>query len=67
MTAINNTETIIERLPEFLNMSFTPGLLLEARKESWRDYRSIRLPIATLFASGALSLMLPGNPWPALR
>jgi len=35
MTAINNTETIAGRLPEFLNMSFSPGLLLEARKESW--------------------------------
>jgi hypothetical protein len=63
MTEINNIETIIERLPEFLNMSLTPGLLLEARKESWQNYRSIGLPIATLFASGALSLMWPGNPW----
>jgi len=34
MTAIYNTETIAGRLPEFLNMSFSPGLLLEARKES---------------------------------
>jgi hypothetical protein len=63
MTAINNTETIIERLPEFLNIPFTPGLLLEARKESWRDYRSFWLPISTIFASGALSLIRPGNPW----
>jgi hypothetical protein len=67
MTAINNTETIIDRLPEFLNMSLTPGLLLEARKESRRDYRSFGLPIATLFAYGALSLMWLGNPWPAPR
>jgi len=39
-------------VPEFLNISFTPGLLFDAQAERWRNYRSIKLPIATLFPFG---------------
>jgi hypothetical protein len=52
MTAINNAETISGSLPEFLNMSLTPRLLSDAQEERWPNYRSIGLPIATLFAFG---------------